>query len=210
MKFMVINGPNINMIGVREKGIYGSKSFTEICEYIKEEGEKRGHEVTLLQSNCEGTMIDFLQRAYFEKFDGVVINPGAYTHYSIALHDAIKGNTGIPTVEVHISNVHAREEFRKESKTAPACIGQMCGFGEKGYVLAMEALEDYITKNIVNILLTIKIYLDFLIFNTNLKLFCIGELFVPLVPPSPFNDSVNGKSLVTVPNTHPSILVISL
>ena len=84
---------------------------------------------------------------YFEKFDGVVINPGAYTHYSIALHDAIKGNTGIPTVEVHISNVHAREEFRKESKTAPACIGQMCGFGEKGYVLAMEALEDYITRN---------------------------------------------------------------
>ena len=82
-----------------------------------------------------------------EKFDGVVINPGAYTHYSIALHDAIKGNTGIPTVEVHISNVHAREEFRKESKTAPACIGQMCGFGEKGYVLAMEALEDYITRN---------------------------------------------------------------
>ncbi|MDD5960162.1 MAG: type II 3-dehydroquinate dehydratase, partial [Methanobrevibacter wolinii] len=104
-------------------------------------------EVTLLQSNCEGTMIDFLQRAYFEKFDGVIINPGAYTHYSIALHDAIKGNTGIPTVEVHISNVHAREEFRKESKTAPACIGQICGFGEKGYVLAMEALEDYITRN---------------------------------------------------------------
>ncbi len=71
----------------------------------------------------------------------------AYTHYSIALHDAIKGNVGIPTVEVHISNVHAREEFRKESKTAPACIGQICGFGEKGYVLAMEALEDYINKN---------------------------------------------------------------
>lgn len=147
MKFMVINGPNINMIGVREKGIYGSKSFIEICDYIKEEGKKRGHEVTLLQSNCEGTMIDFLQRAYFEKFDGVVINPGAYTHYSIALHDAIKANTGIPTVEVHISNVHAREEFRKESKTAPACIGQICGFGEKGYVLAIEALEDYIIKN---------------------------------------------------------------
>ena len=143
MKFMVINGPNINMIGVRERGIYGSKSFTD----IKEQGDKRAPEVTRLQSHWEGTLIDFLQRAYFEKFDGVVINPGAYTHYSIALHDAIIVNTGIPTVEVHISNVHAREEFRKESKTAPACIGQMCGFGEKGYVLAMEALEDYITKN---------------------------------------------------------------
>ena len=147
MKFMVINGPNINMIGVREKGIYGSKSFTEICEYIKEEGEKRGHEVTLLQSNCEGTMIDFLQRAYFEKFDGVVINPGAYTHYSIALHDAIKGNTGIPTVEVHISNVHAREEFRHHSVISPIASGIIVGLGSSVYTLGLRAFDDIFRGN---------------------------------------------------------------
>ena len=147
MKFMVINGPNINMIGVREKGIYGSKSFTEICDYIKEEGEKRGHEVTLLQSNCEGTMIDFLQRAYFEKFDGVVINPGAYTHYSIALHDAIKGNTGIPTVEVHISNVHAREEFRHHSVISPIASGIIVGLGSSVYTLGLRAFDDIFRGN---------------------------------------------------------------
>ena len=147
MKFMVINGPNINMIGVREKGIYGSKSFTEICEYIKEEGEKRGHEVTLLQSNCEGTMIDFLQRAYFEKFDGVIINPGAYTHYSIALHDAIKGNTGIPTVEVHISNVHAREEFRHHSVISPIATGIIVGLGSSVYTLGLRAFDDIFRGN---------------------------------------------------------------
>ena len=147
MKFMVVNGPNINMIGVREKGIYGSKSFTEICDYIKEEGEKRGHEVTLLQSNCEGTMIDFLQRAYFEKFDGVVINPGAYTHYSIALHDAIKGNTGIPTVEVHISNVHAREEFRHHSVISPIASGIIVGLGSSVYTLGLRAFDDIFRGN---------------------------------------------------------------
>lgn len=140
---MVINGPNLNMVGVREKGVYGTKTFSEICDYIKEEYEKRGHSVTLLQSNSEGEIIDFLQKAYFENFDGVVINPGAYTHYSYAIHDAIKGNVGIPTVEVHLSNVHAREEFRHISRTAPACIGQICGFGEYGYVMGLMALENY-------------------------------------------------------------------
>ena len=112
MKIMVINGPNLNMVGVREKGIYGTKNFEDICNYIKQEFEKRGHSVTLLHSNSEGKIIDFLQTAYFENYEGVIINPGAYTHYSYAIHDAIKGNTGIPTVEVHLSNVHAREEFR--------------------------------------------------------------------------------------------------
>ncbi len=143
MKIMIINGPNINMIGIREKSIYGTKSFKDICNYIKSEGEKRGHEINLFQSNYEGEIIDFLQKAYFEKYEGVIINPGAYTHYSYAIHDAIKGNTGIPTVEVHISNIHSREGFRKESKTAPACVGQICGFGEIGYVLAMDALENF-------------------------------------------------------------------
>lgn len=143
MKLMIINGPNLNMLGVREKGIYGTKSYQQLCRYVNEEAQKRGHEVLFCQSNSEGEIIDFLQKAYFEHFQGVIINPGAYTHYSIAIHDAIKSNTNIPTVEVHLSNVHAREEFRHVSKTAPACIGQLCGFGEYGYVMAMDALQVY-------------------------------------------------------------------
>lgn len=142
---MIINGPNINMVGVREKGIYGTKSFEDICDFVKEEAKKRGHEVILLQSNYEGEIIDYFQKAYFENYEGVIINPGAYTHYSIAIHDAIKGNSNIPTVEVHLSNVHAREEFRHMSKTAPACIGQLCGFGEYGYIMAMDALNYYVS-----------------------------------------------------------------
>lgn len=141
MKIMVINGPNLNMLGIREKGIYGTKNYSDICEFIKEEGKNRGHEISLYQSNLEGEIINFIQKAYFENYEGIVINPGAFTHYSYAIHDAIKG-VDIPTVEVHLSNVHAREEFRKISVTAPACIGQISGFGEVGYILAMEALSN--------------------------------------------------------------------
>jgi len=143
MKLMIINGPNLNMVGVREKGVYGTKSFSEICDYILQEGEKRGHTCILLQSNSEGEIIDFLQRAYIENYEGVIINPGAYTHYSYSIHDAIKGNAMIPTIEVHLSNIHAREEFRHISVTAAACIGQLCGFGEYGYLMAMDALAVY-------------------------------------------------------------------
>lgn len=139
MKIMVINGPNLNMLGVREKEVYGTKDFKEVIKYVKEEGEKRNLDITFFQSNIEGEIINAIQRAYFENFDGIIINPGAYTHYSYAIHDAIKG-VSIRTVEVHLSNIHAREEFRKTSVTAPACIGQISGFGELGYVLAMEAL----------------------------------------------------------------------
>ena len=146
MKLLIINGPNLNMLGVREKGIYGTKNYQDVCDYIVEEGSKRGHQVTVLQSNSEGGIIDFLQKAYYEKYDGIIINPGAYTHYSYAIHDAIKGISEIPTVEVHLSNVHSREEFRKKSVTAPACIGQLCGFGEFGYILAMQALENRSAK----------------------------------------------------------------
>lgn len=139
MKLMVINGPNLNMLGIREKKIYGVKSFKEVEEYIKKEGEKRKIDITLFQSNIEGEIINAIQKAYFEEFDGIIINPGAYTHYSYAIFDAIK-SVSIDTVEVHLSNIQSRDEFRKTSVTAAACVGQISGFGEFGYVLAMEAL----------------------------------------------------------------------
>ena len=140
MKVMVINGPNLNMVGVREKCIYGTRSFEDICDYIKDEANKRNIEVELYQSNIEGDIINQIHKCYYEDFDGIIINSGAYTHYSYAIHDAIK-SVNINTVEVHLSNIHAREEFRHKSVTAPACIGQICGFGEIGYILAMDALK---------------------------------------------------------------------
>ena len=141
MKLMVINGPNLNMLGIREKNIYGTKNFDDVCNYIIDEGKKRGHSIELFQSNIEGEIINYIQKAYFESYEGIIINPGAYTHYSYAIHDAIKG-VNIPTVEVHLSNIHAREDFRKKSVTAPACIGQISGFGEYGYLMAIDALQN--------------------------------------------------------------------
>ena len=132
MKVLVINGPNLNMLGVREKGIYGTKDFQDVCDYIKEEGQKRNIDIKLFQSNIEGEIINEIHKAYYEKYDGIIINPGAYTHYSYAIMDAIKA-VNIKTVEVHLSNIHAREEFRHKSVIAPACIGQICGFKELGY-----------------------------------------------------------------------------
>ncbi|MDU3352127.1 MAG: type II 3-dehydroquinate dehydratase, partial [Clostridium sp.] len=114
MKVLVINGPNLNMLGVREKGIYGTKDFQDVCDYIKEEGQKRNIDIKLFQSNIEGEIINEIHKAYYEKYDGIIINPGAYTHYSYAIMDAIKA-VNIKTVEVHLSNIHAREEFRHKS-----------------------------------------------------------------------------------------------
>lgn len=138
MKVMVINGPNINFLGIREKNIYGVQTYEEMCAYIKENLVK-DIDVTIYQSNIEGEIINFIQRAYLEKYDGIVINPGAYTHTSIALYDAIK-SVDIPTIEVHLSNIHKREEFRHKFFAAPACIGQICGLGSDGYLLAIEFL----------------------------------------------------------------------
>lgn len=145
MKLMVINGPNLNMLGVREKGVYGVQSYDTLCKYIQDQAQDRDISVTLLQSNCEGEIINFIQRAWFEQCDGIVINPGAYTHYSYAIHDALKG-TEIPAVEIHLSNIHQREEFRHKSVTAPACVGQICGFGFHGYAMAMDALLEKIGR----------------------------------------------------------------
>jgi len=142
MKILVINGPNINLLGIREKNVYGNKSYKDLCQFIWDGAKELGIEVQIVQSNCEGEIIDFIQGA-LENFDGIVINPGAYTHYSYAIADALKG-VSLPAVEVHISNIHKREEFRRKSVTAEGCTGQMTGFGFHGYVLALEALKEII------------------------------------------------------------------
>jgi len=140
MKILVINGPNINFIGIREKGIYGSENYETLVQSIEEHARKLDIEVEVFQSNYEGAIIDKIQEAYYAKVDGIVINPGAFTHYSYAIRDALASVEEIPKIEVHISNVHKREEFRHISVTAPVCTGQVVGLGLKGYLYAMEAL----------------------------------------------------------------------
>jgi len=140
MKLMVLNGPNINFTGIREPDIYGTVRYGDIVKQIEDAAKEKGHTVSVRQSNHEGTLIDWLQEAYLEKYEGIIINPGAYTHTSYALFDAIK-SIGIPTVEVHFSDIHAREAFRAKSVTAAACVKQIAGIGVEGYVLAMDAFE---------------------------------------------------------------------
>lgn len=146
MKIMVINGPNLNFLGVRETNIYGVNNYEDIIQYIKNQGEALGHDMTFKQSNIEGEIINFIQLSYFDEYDGIIINPGAYTHYSIAIYDALK-SIGIPIIEIHLSNIYKREEFRHKSVTAPACIGQISGFGKYGYILGIKALENYLSNN---------------------------------------------------------------
>ena len=138
---MVINGPNLNMLGIREKNIYGTFTYEDLCKYIETYPNYKEKDIdfTFLQTNHEGEIVDFIHKAYTEKYDGIVLNAGGYTHTSVAIHDAIKA-VSIPTVEVHISNIHAREEFRKVCMTSPACVGQITGLGKLGYVLAVEFL----------------------------------------------------------------------
>jgi 3-dehydroquinate dehydratase, type II len=140
---MVINGPNLNMLGIREKNIYGTFTYEDLCKYIETYPNYKEKDIdfTFLQTNHEGEIVDFIHKAYTEKYDGIVLNAGGYTHTSVAIHDAIKA-VSIPTVEVHISNIHAREEFRKVCMTSPACIGQITGLGKLGYVLAVVYLTE--------------------------------------------------------------------
>lgn len=139
-KILVILGPNLNMVGVREKGIYGEETAQSISEQIKTFANEQGFSVEIYQSNHEGDLIDKIHAAR-ENFDGAVINAGALTHYSYALRDAI-ACVKIPFVEVHMSNIHAREEFRHTSVIAPVCAGQIAGFGKNSYFLAITALKD--------------------------------------------------------------------
>ena len=143
MKIMVINGPNLNMLGIREKNIYGTFTYEDLCKYIETYPNYKEKDIdfTFLQTNHEGEIVDYLHKAYTEKYDGIVLNAGGYTHTSVAIHDAIKA-VSIPAVEVHISNIHTREEFRKVCMTSPACVGQITGLGKLGYVLAVVYLTE--------------------------------------------------------------------
>ncbi|MDQ0224940.1 type II 3-dehydroquinate dehydratase [Metabacillus niabensis] len=140
MKFLVLNGPNLNLLGLREPGIYGSKTLTDLEQDLLAFAENEQIEIVCFQSNHEGDLIDAIHEAV-NQYDGIVINPGAFTHYSYAIRDAI-ASIQLPVIEVHISNVHTREEFRHTSVTAPVTMGQIIGLGFIGYILAIRALMD--------------------------------------------------------------------
>ena len=135
MKFLIINGPNLNLLGQREPGIYGQENYQGLCDRLRAFAAAHGASAECFQSNHEGAIVDAIQAAQ-GVYDAIVMNPGAYTHYSIAILDALKA-VSVPCVEVHISNIHQREEFRHRSVTAPACVGQICGLGLYGYEAAM-------------------------------------------------------------------------
>ena len=141
MNIIIINGPNLNFLGIREPEIYGTQTLAAIEEKIRQYAKEQDVVCSFFQSNSEGELIDRIQQAHKDKADGIVLNPAAYTHYSYAIHDAVKA-VAVPTVEVHLSAIHAREAFRKESVVAPACIGQISGFGATGYLLAIQALKE--------------------------------------------------------------------
>ena len=147
-KILILNGPNINLTGLREKAVYGAKTYDDLLALCHAEAEKLGVEVRCVQSNHEGDLIDALQKAYFDGFCGAVFNPGGYTHTSVALHDAI-ASVPMPVIECHMSNVHAREEFRHKSVTASACRGQIVGFGFYGYVMGMSYRSAYLLRFIL-------------------------------------------------------------
>jgi 3-dehydroquinate dehydratase-2 len=144
MNFLIINGPNLNMLGIREPGVYGSGTYDDLCKYILEAAEALKVQVDLYQSNIEGEIINCIQGA-LGIYDGIIINPGAYTHYSYAILDALNA-VKLPAVEVHISNIYKREDFRHNSVTAGACIGQISGLGFFGYSAGLNYLKESVRK----------------------------------------------------------------
>ncbi|TVQ46919.1 MAG: type II 3-dehydroquinate dehydratase [Gloeocapsa sp. DLM2.Bin57] len=142
LNILVLHGPNLNLLGYREPGIYGSLTLNQINLLLEEEAKRLQVELFCLQSNHEGVLIDAIHQA-IDKYQGIVINPGAYTHTSVAIRDAIAG-VKIPTVEVHLSNIHQRESFRHHSYIAPVAIGQISGFGANSYLLGLQAIASYL------------------------------------------------------------------
>ena len=139
MKILVINGPNINFLGIREKGVYGTVDYNGLLEMIAQKGEEENCEIEVFQSNHEGALIDRIQDSYFDGTEGIVINPGAYTHYSYAIRDALASIT-VPKVEIHIPDITKREDFRKVSVTKEVCDTQIYGKGLEGYLMAIDYL----------------------------------------------------------------------
>ena len=143
MKILVINGPNLNMLGIREPDHYGKETYAELCKKIEDHCRAKGIEVEIYQSNHEGDLVDRIQKAYFDGVDGIVMNPAAYTHTSVAILDAVK-SVSIPTVEVHISKVEEREDFRQISYVRAACVKTITGQGTAGYLEAIDFLAETI------------------------------------------------------------------
>lgn len=141
-KILLINGPNLNMLGIRNKTMYGSKSLLDINQDIQKVADKEGISIDFFQSNSEGEIIDCIHKSY-GVYQGIIINPGAYGHYSIAIRDAIEA-VSMPVVEVHISNIYSREQYRRHSVITDVCIGQISGLGYQGYIYAMDALKSYL------------------------------------------------------------------
>lgn len=147
MKILVINGPNLNFLGIREKSVYGAQDYDYLLQMIAKKGQETNSTIEVFQSNHEGAIIDRIQDAYFDGTEGIVINPGAFTHYSYAIRDALASIT-VPKVEIHISDITKREEFRKVSVTAPVCDKQIYGQGLDGYLQAIDFVLDFFVKEV--------------------------------------------------------------
>ncbi len=139
MRIAVVNGPNLNFLGIREPQVYGHETYEDLIFMLRDYAMEKKIQFDFYQSNSEGSLIDYLQQCYHKKFDGIVINPGAYTHYSYAIRDCI-ASLSIPTVEVHLSNIHEREGFRSISVVEDVCVKQICGKGFRGYIEAIDFL----------------------------------------------------------------------
>jgi 3-dehydroquinate dehydratase-2 len=144
MKILVINGPNLNMLGKRNRSIYGDKTLTAINNILKKESESLGVDIATFQSNCEGKLIDYIQEN-FSNADGIIINPGALTHYGLSLRDALS-DIGLPVIEVHLSNIYSREDWRAKSVISPITKGQIVGLGWRGYILGLRTLVEELRK----------------------------------------------------------------